>query len=182
MTRIELGKRLCPLDTLTEEDVESTHLKFLISPPPGKLVLFILTIHFISMQAKIDKIANVSIGWDFAESISRFNANISYSGLAHAVTQEHLFAENKEKLIFSALTAILNRDASDVEQMPVAELEQQFHAIRRLVASKAGFSAFTSLAGFREKIGKLFKLDHVAEEKYYSLPIPDFRCQSCSLT
>ncbi len=31
-------------------------------------------------------------------------------------------------------------------------LEQQFHALRRLVASKAGFSGFTSLPGFREKV------------------------------
>ena len=34
-----------------------------------------------------------------------------------------------------------------------AEIESQFHAIRRLVASKVGFTAFTSLTGFREAIG-----------------------------
>jgi hypothetical protein len=27
-------------------------------------------------------------GWNFAEAVSRFNANIAYSGLIHAVTQE----------------------------------------------------------------------------------------------
>jgi hypothetical protein len=27
-------------------------------------------------------------GWNFAEAVSRFNANVSYSGLTHAVTQE----------------------------------------------------------------------------------------------
>ena len=32
-------------------------------------------------------------------------------------------------------------------------MEQQFHALRRLVASKAGFAGFTNLPGFREKIG-----------------------------
>ena len=41
--------------------VESSHLKFLTTQPPG-----------IS----------------FAEAISKFNANVSYSGLTHAVTQE----------------------------------------------------------------------------------------------
>ncbi len=66
---------------------------------------------------------------------------------------QHLFAQNKEKLIHSALLAILNRDVSEVERLRPENLEQQFHALRRLVASKAGFSAFTALPGFREKIG-----------------------------
>ena len=76
MTPLELGRRHCPLTALAGEEVESSHLKFLTSPPPGL---------------------------SFAEAVSRFNANVSYSGLTHAVTQEHLFAENKEKLIHSAL-------------------------------------------------------------------------------
>ncbi|KAF2354993.1 hypothetical protein FHG87_014250 [Trinorchestia longiramus] len=33
------------------------------------------------------------------------------------------------------------------------ELQAQFHALRRLVASKAGFAALTALPGFREKVG-----------------------------
>lgn len=33
------------------------------------------------------------------------------------------------------------------------EIEAQFHAIRRLVASKIGFASFTTLPGFREAIG-----------------------------
>lgn len=33
------------------------------------------------------------------------------------------------------------------------EMEAQFHAIRRLIASKVGFAAFTSMPGFREAIG-----------------------------
>jgi DnaJ family protein C protein 13 len=32
-------------------------------------------------------------------------------------------------------------------------LEQQLHCLRRLVASKAGFGCFTTLPGFREKVG-----------------------------
>ena len=32
--------------------------------------------------------------------------------------------------------------------------EQQFHALRRLVASKAGFAGFTVIPMFREKVGK----------------------------
>ena len=33
------------------------------------------------------------------------------------------------------------------------ETEANFHAMRRLVASRAGFAAFTNLPGFREKLG-----------------------------
>lgn len=107
----------------------------------------------------------------------RFNANISYSGVLHAVTQDvsvskslrviyvhlsaftlsfprlycflfffslqGLFSENKEKLINNAILALLSQEA----ELPAlnAELESHFQAIRRLVASKAGFQAFTQL-------------------------------------
>ena len=53
------------------------------------------------------------------------------------MTAEHLFAENKEKQINAALMALITKD------MPPDDLqgmEQQFHALRRLVASKAGFA------------------------------------------
>jgi len=125
MAVLERGKRLGPLDQPMGEEVESSSLKFLTNPP---------------------------IGWDFAQSVSRFNANVSYSGLLHAVTQEHLFAENKEKLISSAISSLISKEG-DQDSISSPELEQQFHCLRRLVASKAGFSCFTSLPGFREKVG-----------------------------
>ena len=34
---------------------------------------------------------------------------MSYSGLLHAVTQEHLFAENKEKLISAAINSLISK-------------------------------------------------------------------------
>ena len=61
------------------------------------------------------------------------------------------------------------------------ELEQQFHALRRLVASKAGYGCFTTLAGFREKVGwkvaKALKrnddgISHVAIEMLCALMEP----------
>ncbi len=82
MAVLERGKRLGPLDQPMGEEVESSSLKFLTNPP---------------------------IGWDFAQAVSRFNANVSYSGLLHAVTQEHLFAENKEKLISSAISSLISK-------------------------------------------------------------------------
>lgn len=59
-----------------------------------------------------------------------------------------LFTENKDKIILGALHAIVNKD-SDVD----SAIEAQFHALRRLVASKVGFTAFTNSPGFREAIG-----------------------------
>lgn len=61
MTPTARGKRLGPLEVPVDEEVESMHLKFLQQPPPG---------------------------WNFAEAIERFNSNVSYSGLLHAVTAE----------------------------------------------------------------------------------------------
>ena len=125
MSWLERGKRLGPLDLPCLEEVESSSLKFLTQPP---------------------------VGWDFAQAVSRFNANVSYSGLLHAVTAEHLFAENKEKLISGAISALITKEG-DQDSITALELEQQFHALRRLVASKAGYSCFTTLQGFREKVG-----------------------------
>ena len=85
MTLIEREKRVTPLNVAVDEEVESSHLKFLSQPPPA---------------------------WNFNEAIARFNANVSYSGLVHAVTQEHLFAENKEKLIHSAMLSLINKSES----------------------------------------------------------------------
>ena len=110
------GQRLGPLNLPVEEDVESQYLKYM---------------------------ANLPQGVRLSEAVERFNSNVAYSGLNHAVTQEGLFAENKEKLINMALGALLM--AGDQNTIPNEELEGQFHALRRLVASKTGFIAFTAL-------------------------------------
>ncbi|XP_031439701.1 dnaJ homolog subfamily C member 13 isoform X5 [Clupea harengus] len=117
------GQRWGLLSMPVDEEVESLHLKFLAAPPNG----------------------------NFADAVFRFNANISYSGVLHAVTQDGLFSENKEKLINNAILALLSQEAEMTG--PNAEVESQFQALRRLVASKAGFQAFTQLPRFREKLG-----------------------------
>jgi DnaJ homolog subfamily C member 13 len=63
-----------------------------------------------------------------------------------------LFSENKERLITASLQAIAHKD-TDFNQLTNLELEATFHALRRLLASKVGFAAFTNLPGFREAIG-----------------------------
>uniref|UniRef100_A0AAR5P1B7 J domain-containing protein n=2 Tax=Dendroctonus ponderosae TaxID=77166 RepID=A0AAR5P1B7_DENPD len=119
------GLRLGPLNIPVEEEVESLHLKLFQSSLPH------LTL---------------------ANCVKRFNANISYSGLLYSVTQEGIFSENKEKLIVAALQTLVSREG-DQKLISAEELESQFHALRRLAASKIGFAAFTKLPGFRESIG-----------------------------
>lgn len=123
MAPTKRGYRQCPYYQPCDEEVEAHHLRFLHQPP-----------------AK------------FFEAVARFNANISYSGLLHAVSQETLFAENKEKLIVQGISSLLANEY-DVRSIPAEDLEAFFHALRRLVASKAGFEAFTTLPKFREKVG-----------------------------
>ncbi|CAH1789259.1 unnamed protein product [Owenia fusiformis] len=125
MSVTDRGKRLGPFTVPVDEEVESQHMRFLQSPP---------------------------VGMTFAEAVSRFNSNVSYSGLLHAVTADGLFAENKEKLINASLIALLEKEG-DQNAISAEELEAQFHALRRLVASKAGFMAFTNLPKMREKVG-----------------------------
>jgi len=83
MSRTNRGHRLGPFSVAVEEDVESQYLRYLTNQPQGVL---------------------------FSEAVERFNANIAYSGLNHAVSAEGLFAENKEKLITSTLQALLQRE------------------------------------------------------------------------
>lgn len=68
--------------------------------------------------------------------------------------QQSLFAENKEKLIMGALQALTQKETEKVVELTNLELEASFHTLRRLLASKVGFAAFTNLPGFRESIGK----------------------------
>ncbi len=117
MRRTKLGLRLGPLLLPVEEEVESIFLKGIASSTAGPV---------------------------FYNALEEFNVNIGYSGLNHAVTQEGLFTENKEKLINQAISSLLAKEGNQVSVLPV-ELEGQFHALRRLVASKAGYESFTSL-------------------------------------
>lgn len=57
-----------------------------------------------------------------------------------------LFAENKERLITGGIGSLVMREG-DQATLPAEEVEAQFHALRRLVASKAGFACLTSLTG-----------------------------------
>ncbi|XP_050073180.1 dnaJ homolog subfamily C member 13 [Anopheles maculipalpis] len=120
------GKRVGPLTVSVDEETEANLLRYIIS----------------NYQYPVKRI----------DVMERFNANIPYSGLNYSVTQDSLFAESKERLITGALQALIG-SKEDNAQLNNVELEASFHVLRRLLASKVGFAAFTNLPGFREAIG-----------------------------
>lgn len=61
--------------------------------------------------------------------------------------QQSLFAENKEKLILGALQALTQKETEKIADISNFELEACFNSLRRLLASKTGFAAFTNLPG-----------------------------------
>lgn len=92
------------------------------------------------------------------QTLSRFDIAFSLS------YRQGIFTENKERLIKDALIVLLSRCPSTHRSLPTdsdftygkglsdrevrLQLDEaRFHAIRRLVASKAGFEAFTQLPG-----------------------------------
>jgi DnaJ family protein C protein 13 len=102
------GQRYQPFRSAPEEEIESSLLKYLASP---------------------------NVGMAFPLAVQRFNSNVHYAGLVHAVSEDGWFKENKEKLIMEALTSLLEQgDKSDTPE----HLAGEFLAIRRLVASKVG--------------------------------------------
>uniref|UniRef100_A0A1A9X3H4 J domain-containing protein n=1 Tax=Glossina brevipalpis TaxID=37001 RepID=A0A1A9X3H4_9MUSC len=122
------GKRYVPLNCWVDEETEANLLRMVIN-------------NFQNPSKRY-------------EVLERFNANIPHSGLNYSVTQDSLFAENKEKLILSALQALAQKEIdSPTTQLTNLELEAIFHGLTRLLASKVGYAAFTHLPGFREIVG-----------------------------
>ncbi|OQR69176.1 dnaJsubfamily C member 13-like [Tropilaelaps mercedesae] len=117
MGRLPRGMRCGPLSVPVCEEVEIAHLKFLHTQPSS---------------------------WSFADTVERFNANVPYSGLLHTAKNKDALFENKDKMFQAALTAVLAKEGEQ-DKIPLDLLEQQFHALRRLVACKAGFAAFTQV-------------------------------------
>lgn len=93
--------------------------------------------------------------------------------------RQGIFTENKERLIKDALIVLLSRCPGTNHSVPTdgdfiyrkglsdrevrLQLEEaRFQAIRRLVASKAGFEAFTQLSGSVADMQKLIVLINAA--------------------
>ncbi|OAF70112.1 DnaJ subfamily C member 13 [Intoshia linei] len=88
--------------------------------------------------------------FNFFRFLQRFNANIAYSGLNCTVVEEKWFGVNKDKLINKALEVLIEYSTTNC---PSADLELIFQAMRRLIASKSGYTAFTDLPKMRSSVG-----------------------------
>jgi len=139
--RINRGKRAAPLRVFVSEEIESTLLKCLIEPAKG---------------------GGTSV-LPYSEIVEFFNANVEYSGLRFTENKEGLFAENREKLIYTAVNALF-------ENFPKGEdpelLVNQFYALRRLCVTRTGFSSVAVVPTLVKAIGaastRALKLHHTA--------------------
>ena len=69
------------------------------------------------------------------------------------ISQEHLFAENKEKLISAAILSLITKEG-DQDNIPTGELEQQFHALRWEVVTLVHSIYFISICHLKAPGGK----------------------------
>lgn len=135
MSQTELGWRCGTLDSITEDEVERSHLKAFYALPQD---------------------------WTFIDAIHRFNTICPYSGLIHINTQDvKLFTESKARLVEMALMSFVDRSEEGSvpinvtgTQQNISDVEQYFHVIRRLVATKPGFILFNQSERFRAYLGR----------------------------
>ncbi|ORC90853.1 endosomal trafficking protein RME-8 [Trypanosoma theileri] len=113
---LDRGKRAAPFRVLLSEEIESTLLNCLIDPLKG----------------------GGHVAMTYLEVVEFFNANIEFSGLRFTENRDGLFAENREKMIFEALMALLNN--FPISDDPIV-IVQQFYALRRLCVTRIGFSS-----------------------------------------
>ncbi|CUF24956.1 endosomal trafficking protein, RME-8, putative [Bodo saltans] len=141
MEVVNRGLRAAPLNALVEEEIESTLLRCLIEPQKG----------------------GGPTAMPFSEVVEFFNANVEYNGLRFTENRDGLFAENREKLIFGALMALLdNFPKSDDPHVIV----QQFYALRRLCVTRIGFSSAAIVPTLVKGVGavcvRALKMHHTA--------------------
>jgi DnaJ homolog subfamily C member 13 len=63
------------------------------------------------------------------------------------VFRQGIFGENKDKQVTGALETIMMKEG-EISTIPLVDLEAQFHALRRLLACRVGYCAFTTLPGY----------------------------------
>ena len=141
MRRVDRGKRASPCRCFVNEEIESTLLKCLIEPHKG----------------------GGSALMPFSEVVEFFNANVEYNGLRFTENRDGIFAENREKLIFQALTALLEKFPHSNDPNVVI---QQFYALRRLTVTRIGFSSAAIIPSLVKAVGalcvKALRMHHTA--------------------
>lgn len=123
---LDRGKRFCSLRTSVTEEIESALLRCILA------------------LERVENAHNVT------RVVSFFNANVDYCGLSYSDNREGIFAENREKLIYKAISSLLAQFPSSTEP---ASLIQQFQALRRLTVSRTGFSCIAVIPTLAKAVG-----------------------------
>ncbi|CAD2218056.1 hypothetical protein ADEAN_000554200 [Angomonas deanei] len=89
---------------------------------------------------------------DYLDIVEFFNINVQYSGLLTSENKDGMFAENREKLIFNAVTALLQHSENVTDTYG---LIQYLNALRRLCASRPGYSGVAVVPSLMRASGSL---------------------------
>ncbi|KPA83270.1 putative endosomal trafficking protein RME-8 [Leptomonas pyrrhocoris] len=141
---LQRRNRLSSLTTTVTEEVESLLLKGLVEGRP-----------LGSTDSGTASAANgPAVAAGLLASLELFNANVPRTGLTWSENKDGLFAENREKLIYNALDAVLTHftwikppaspvpeTASALDAADPHFVIEQFQALSRLSVSRVGFSS-----------------------------------------
>nr|VDZ46862.1 endosomal_trafficking_protein_RME-8_putative/GeneDB:LmjF.30.2210 [Leishmania donovani] len=157
--------RLSSLDTPVTEEVESLLLKGLVE---GRLA---------GSSVAVDTAGSTEDGVraGLMASLELFNANVPRTGLTWSENRDGLFSENREKLIFNAVEAVLKHftwvkpSASDANEGSSSGssgssgvtldavnqhfIVEQFQALGRLSVSRVGFSSIALVPSLFKSVG-----------------------------
>ncbi|KAG5472440.1 hypothetical protein LSCM1_03839 [Leishmania martiniquensis] len=153
--------RLSSLGTSVTEEVESLLLKGLIE---GRLA-------GAPGAGDMKTAAEGGAGVGLMASLELFNANVPRTGLTWSENRDGLFTENREKLIFNAVEAVLehfswvtasrsesSQGSSSGSEMMLDAVNQhfiveQFQALGRLSVSRIGFSSIALVPSLFKAVG-----------------------------
>ncbi|KPI90185.1 putative endosomal trafficking protein RME-8 [Leptomonas seymouri] len=157
MTRPLLRRnRLSSLSTTVTEEVESLLLKGIVEGHPlGS-----------ANNGAVLPTDGTAVAAGLLASLELFNANVPCTGLTWSENKDGLFAENREKLIYKALEAVLAHFTwikPRASPVPVAEsaldsadphfVIEQFQALGRLSVSRVGFSSIALVPSLFKAVG-----------------------------
>ncbi|KAK7201103.1 endosomal trafficking protein RME-8 [Novymonas esmeraldas] len=169
MTRPLLRRnRLSSLDITVTEEVESLLLKALVESRPVAAAPSLT-----STGDAVDAAGARSVGAGVLAALELFNANVPRTGLTWSENRDGIFSENREKMIYNALEAVLEHfawaktapssgngngggsvgDAVSLDAVNQYFLIEQFQALGRLAVSRVGFSSIALVPSLFKAVG-----------------------------
>lgn len=151
--------RLSSLSTTVTEEVESLLLRGLVEGRP---------IGTTESSSGSPSASGPAVAAGLLASLEFFNANVPRTGLTWSENKDGIFAENREKLIYTALEAVLAHfswvkasstsvplpaSASTLDAADPHFVIEQFQALGRLSVSRVGFSSVALVPALFKAVG-----------------------------